>query len=159
MSITNRVDNYLNQQDILFNSVTHSHSNSSLGSAIASQIPPMNIAKAVVLEDHEGRHLMAVLPADRKINLHKLENSLDLSLHLVEEQQLYTMFSDCDQGAIPAIGQAYNMNAVYDEQLNQLRDIYLEAGDHETLIHLDRDQFTKLMMDTKHSDFSEQNLH
>ncbi|EPJ54098.1 MAG: ybaK/prolyl-tRNA synthetase associated domain-containing protein [Osedax symbiont Rs2] len=159
MSITARVDDYLNTQDILFNTVQHTHSSSSVGSAIAARIPPMNIAKAVVLEDHEGRHLMAVLPADRKINIHKLEDSLDLTLHLVTEPKLYDMFKDCEQGAVPAVGQAYNMNAIYDEELGRLKDIYLEAGDHETLIHLNREQFDKLMINTMHTNFSNEELH
>ena len=57
------------------------------------------------------------------------------------------------------MGQAYNMNAIYDEELGRLKDIYLEAGDHETLIHLNREQFDKLMINTMHSNFSSEELH
>lgn len=159
MSMTTRVDDYLNRQHINYTAITHLHSNSSYGSAITAQIPPMNIAKAIILQDHESRHLMAILSADRKINIEDLSDRLHLRLHLLEEQQVYALFTDCEQGAVPAFSQAYYMNAVYDRPLSGLADIYLEAGDHETLIHLDQQQFAKLMKNTMYTDFSYLNVH
>ena len=159
MSISTRVDEFLNHQNISFSIVGHPLSSSSISSAIAAKIPAKNIAKAVMLEDHEGRHLMAVLPADRKISLHKLQEHLAVSLHLVHEKELDVMFQDCQQGAIPALASAYHVNSIYDEALNDLSDVYLEAGDHQTLIHLKQDQFSKLMASTKHMKFSAQIIH
>ena len=159
MSISTRVDQYLNHKNIRFDTVGHPRSSSSISSAIAAKIPASNIAKAVILEDHEGRHLMAVLPADRKISLHKLQNHLDVSLHLVHEKELAVMFKDCQQGAIPALASAYNINSIYDETLSELSDIYLEAGDHQTLIHLKKDQFSQLIANSKHMKFSAQVIH
>lgn len=154
MSISTRVGDYLTAEKIHFDTINHAHSNSSVGSAIATQIPSSRIAKAVVLEDHEGRHLMAVLPANRRIRLHRLQDQLASSLHLVQEETLSQMFTDCQQGAVPAFAKAYNMNAIYDDVLEQLGDIYFEAGDHETLIHLTQEQFGKLMSNTQHAQFS-----
>jgi len=154
MSISARVVAYLDAQDIKYDTINHTHTSTSVGTAITAHIPPKTIAKAVVLEDHESRHLMAILPANHKVSLHKLNDKLDVELHLVDEEQVYRMFGDGDPGAVPAIGQAYNMNSIYDETLDQLDDVYFEAGDHETLIHLSKAQFGKLMADTKHSRFS-----
>ena len=160
MSISTRVSSYLDSRDIRYEVVKHGHSNSSISTALAAHVPPGTIAKAVVLEDDEGRQLMALLPAHYKISLHKLRDQLNvLDLKIVNEDQVYKMFNDCDPGAVPAFGQAYNMNTVYDETLNQLVDIYLEGGDHETLIHLTHKQFEKLMGDTKHSRFSGEVFH
>lgn len=159
MSITTRIDAYLTAQDIHFDTLKHAYSNSSLGTSIAANITPDMIAKAVLLQDHEGRHLLAVLPADHKLNLQKLGDHMDLDFQLVSERQVYRTFADCAPGAVPAVGQAYNMNSIYDESLQGLEDIYLEAGDHKTLIHLTGEQFSKLMSKTKHSRFSERVLH
>jgi Ala-tRNA(Pro) deacylase len=157
--MSTRVWAYLDAQKIRYDTVNHAHSNSSIEAAMAAQLSPSSIAKAVLLEDHEGRHLMAVLPSNHKISLQKLQRQLDLELHFVDEQQVYAMFNDCDPGAVPAIAQAYNMNAIYDEALSNRGDVYLEAGDHETLIHLTQDQFGKLMQHTKHSVFSGETFH
>ena len=159
MSISTRVASYLDVEGIKYDTVNHAHTSTSVGSAITAHVLPKSIAKAIVLEDHESRHLMAILPANHKISLHKLNDKLDAKLHLADEEQVYKMFSDCDPGAVPAIAQAYNMNSIYDETLDQLDDIYLEAGDHETLIHLDKAQFGKLMSNTKHSRFSSESYY
>jgi len=159
MSISTRVASYLEGEGIKYDTINHAHTSTSVGSAITSHILPRSIAKAVVLEDHESRHLMAIVPASHKVSLHKLNDKMDADLHLADEEQVYKMFADCEHGAVPAIGQAYNMNAIYDESLDQLDDVYLEAGDHETLIHLSKAQFGKLMTKTKHSQFSSQNYY
>lgn len=159
MSISNRVVDYLDQQHIYYDTVNHPMSNSALGSAIASSIIPSRIAKAIVLQDHESRNLMAVVPADRKISLTKLESLTDSSLHLLKENELMDIFDDCQQGAIPALGDAYHMNTIYDEALNQFDDIYLEAGDHKTLIHLSSEQFSTIMANAKHARFSSEVVH
>jgi len=156
MSISTRVASYLDVEGIKYDTIQHAHTSTAVGSAITSHILPKSIAKAVVLEDHESRHLMAILPASHKVSLHKLNDKMDVDLHLADEEQVYKMFTDCEHGAVPAIGQAYNMNSIYDESLDQLDDVYLEAGDHETLIHLSKAQFGKLMTNTKHSQFSSQ---
>lgn len=159
MSIATRVVDYLHQQKIQFDIVNHAHSHSSMGTAIATRINPKRIVKAVILEDHQSRHLMAILPADKIISLHKLDDFLDSSFRLVKEQVLMEMFSDCQQGAIPAFSQAYHLNAIYEEALSKQGDVYLEGGDHQTLIHLHATQFVKLMAKTKHARFSSDMIH
>ena len=160
MSISTRVSDYLDSQDIRYEVVNHGHSNSSMSTAMAAHVSPETIAKAVVLEDDEGRRLMALLPAHYRISLHKLRDQLNvLELKIVNEEQVYKLFNDCAPGAVPAVGQAYNMSTVYDETLDQLVDIFLEGGDHETLIHLTHKQFEKLMGDTKHARFSGEVFH
>lgn len=154
MSISTRVANFLDEQDIEYDTLNHPHASTTTNAAIAAHILPNSVAKAVVLEDHDNHHLMAILPADHKLSLHKLNRKMDTELHLVDENRVYQIFNDCDPGAVPAVGQAYNMNAVYDEVLDQLDDVYLEAGDHETFIHLNKAQFGKLMENTQRSRFS-----
>lgn len=66
MTIATRLDQYLTDHNIHFQTVNHSHSHSSLQSGVSAGIPLMNLAKAVILEDHEGHHMMAVLPATIK---------------------------------------------------------------------------------------------
>jgi len=160
MSISTRVSSYLDKKAIQYDVISHEHSNSSLSSALTAHVPVKNVAKAVILEDNIGRRLMALLPANYKINLHTLRNQLDvMDLHIVNEEQVYKMFHGCEPGAVPAVGQAFNLNTVYDDSLDQMIDLYLEAGDHETLIHLSHKQFKKLMVNTKHSQFSTQIFH
>ena len=159
MTIATRIDNYLTEHQINYQTVNHDHSNSSVHSAIKASIPMMNLAKGVVLEDHEGRHMMAVLPADSKISLTALNEELHASFHLVNEQDVYRLFDDCDHGAVPPVGDAYHISMVCDKSLTELDYVYLEAGDHETLIKLDREAFRKLMSQSKYANFGNQIFH
>ncbi len=143
----------------MYNVIPHHHSNSSIGSAISAQVPANQIAKAVILLDHEGRKLMAVLPASDKISLSKLNDEMMASYQLVKEEQIASMFNDCEFGAIPPIGQAYNMSVVFDDKLNELDHIYIEAGDHESLIKLKKSDFMQLMELAKHTRFSHEVYH
>lgn len=154
MTISTRVAQFLDEQGIEYNTIEHPRATTATNAALAAHVLPKAVAKAVVLEDHDNRYVMAVIPADHKLNLHKLSNKMKSDLHLVDECQVYEMFDDCEPGAVPAIAPAYNMSAIYDETLDQLDDIYLEGGDHETFIHLEKTQFGKLMSNAHRSRFS-----
>ncbi|WED24320.1 YbaK/EbsC family protein [Vibrio sp. JC009] len=159
MAVSDRIDRYMGEHHISYQTLTHRHSNSSLHSAFVASIPPMSLAKAVVLEDHEGRHLMAVLPSNSKISLSVLNEAYNATYHLVKEQEVYKLFEDCDRGAVPPIGSAYHMSVVCDEHLAQLDNVYLESGDHETLIKLDNQAFRKLMTHCRYLRFSSEVFH
>ena len=61
------------------------------------------------------------------------------------------MFADCEPGAIPPVGQAFGMETIIDDSLNECQDIYMEAGDHEDLIHLKGTAFRRLMQESPHA--------
>ncbi|MDC5852358.1 MULTISPECIES: aminoacyl-tRNA deacylase [Vibrio oreintalis group] len=159
MSIANRLDHYLNEHNIPFQTVQHSHSQSSLQSGVAAGIPLVSLAKGIVLEDHDGHHMMAVLPAKNKISLSRLNEELNASFHLVKEKQLYEMFEDCENGAVPPVGSAYHISMTFDEVLTRQNYVYLEAGDHETLIKLDQESFQRLMGESRMMRFSSELFH
>ncbi len=63
----------------------------------------------------------------------------------MKEAEIFGLFNDCDHGAVPPLAEAYNMDLVYDVCLMQQPYLYLEAGDHKSLIKLTRDEFGQLM--------------
>jgi len=159
MSISTRLDSYLTEQKIQYQLVEHDHSESSIGSAILAKIPLEKIAKAVILKDHEDRKLMAVLPAKNKISISAINENLLGNYSLLKEQDVYSMFSDCELGAIPPVGDAFNMHMICDEQLDLLDYVYFEAGDHRNLLRLSHDDFEKISEHCKHLRFSRELIH
>lgn len=159
MAGVNRVTHYLDSQHIRYGLVSHPHSKSSVGSAISAEVPMHQIAKAVMLEDHEGRHIMAIVPGDYKVSLSKLNDELNRSFKLVKEAKIYQLFTDCDSGAIPPVPNAYHMDAIYDDELESEAQLFMESGDHETLIQIDRNDFKKLMANFRHGRFSSKVIH
>ena len=159
MTISNRVSSYLNEHDIHYQVISHSHSTSSIGSAISAHVPLDNIAKAVILKDHEDRKLMAILPAKNKISISALNEQLFASYQLLKESEVYQMFGDCEHGAVPPLSDAYNMACVCDELLDNLDDIYIESGDHLNLLHLKHQDFETMVANARHMRFSHEVFH
>lgn len=159
MSIVTRVSAYLDDRHIHYQLRRHAPSHNSLSSAITSHTPATQLVKAVILEDSEGQKLMAILSASHKISLITLNEMLNRQFHLIKETALYQLFADCDHGAVPPIAELYNMDRVYDQYLLQQPYLYLEAGDHESLIEVTRDEFLRLMQGAKTFHFSHSVFH
>ena len=155
----NRITNFLDQKYIHYEIIPHPRSKSSVDTAISAEVPMHQIAKAVILEDHEGKHIMAIVPADYKVSLSMLNEELNRSFKLAKENDIYEMFTDCDSGAVPPVPSAYYLDAVYDEELTREPELFLESGDHETLIQISREDFMRLMESYKHSRFSRKVFH
>ena len=156
MSIATKVSAYLDETHIKYQLVKHKPSNNTLSSAIKSNLSTSQVVKAVVLEDLQGEKLMAILPGSHKISLSALNENFNRQFHIVKESHIYELFDDCKHGAVPPIAQAYGINRVFDEFLMQQEQLYLEAGDHTSLIQLSQDEFRKLMQDAKSLRFSYQ---
>lgn len=126
-----------------FDLVEHEHSATSLESARKAGIPVSRMAKSVILDDRRGHYLMAVLPANRQLDLDKVRKG-PRRWQLSGEQSLAHLFKDCERGAVPALGEVYGLDMLIDPSLIRQQDIYLEAGDHESLVHMPVDEFFKL---------------
>jgi Ala-tRNA(Pro) deacylase len=150
MGIAISVQQYLSDNGVKYDSIEHRPTNSSSESAIASFIPGRNLAKAVVLRNQDG-YLVTVLPSSRMADLEKVGNLLDHPVALAREAEIDALFPDCEDGAIPPIGAAYGMNTIVDRGLDNVEDVYFEAGDHCTLVHMSGRQFHKLMRKSHHA--------
>jgi Ala-tRNA(Pro) deacylase len=150
MPIATTLKSYLDDKHVLYDSVEHPHTESAVDSAKSAHIPPHQMAKAVVLEDDAG-FIVAVLPSNNRLNLGWVNEELERNLKLATEKELKVLFKDCETGAVPALSNAYGLKVIWDDQLKHASDIYIEAGDHEHLIHLAGDDFRVLMAKLPHS--------
>lgn len=159
MTMSNRLDSYLTTHNIPFKVIEHDHSASSTGTAIMAKVPLSQIAKAVILKDHDNRKLMAVLPAENKISLSAVNDELMGTYKLLKEKEVYDLFNDCEHGAIPPVGDAFNMHMICDALLDQLDYVYIEAGDHRQLLRISHDDFETMAAKSKHLRFSREVIH
>lgn len=144
MSIAHRVQDYLEEREVSWDPVPHPRSRSSLEAARLAHVAPDRLAKAVVLKGAQ-RFMMAVIPANRQLDVDELGESLGDRLTLADERTLAQFFGDCEAGAVPVLGTAYGMTTLWDEQLGHRPDVYFEGGDHRTLVHMDGAAFGQLM--------------
>ena len=144
MSIAITVSDFLAEHDVEYDVLLHAHTTSSGETAESSHVPGTRLAKSVVLEDDQG-YLMVVLPASRQVDLGELHRVLNRNLGLAMENELGHLFSDCEVGALPAIGPAYGVETIVDDSIAEQPEVYFEAGDHEQLIHVSAEVFQTLL--------------
>ena len=150
MAIARTLKHFLDNRHIKYDTVTHTHSDTTEEAAHYAHVPSNQVAKAVVLEDKKG-YVLGVIPSENRVNLSWVSQELGRRFELATERELPALFQDCDLGAVPPIGQAYGLDVVWDNQLRNRSDIYIEAGDHETLIHMKGEYFEQLMTDLPHN--------
>jgi len=153
MSIAPTLQQYLAARNVQYDVITHEPTLSSTRTAEASRISGDRLAKGIVLR-RNGRYLLAVLPASHHIRLSDLRSQLGDNVEIAEETEVGRLFPDCAHGAVPPVGQCYGLPLIVDDSIEALPEIYLEAGDHETLIHMDHAQFAHLTTDARHGRFS-----
>lgn len=153
MGIALTLAEYLADHGIGYDLVPHPHTETASATAAASRVPADRVAKAVVLKGANG-FMLAVLPASHHIQFAELRELLGNDVGMVGEEQIKTLFRDCESGAVPALGAAYRLDVVMDDSLSQQPDVYFEGGDHTNLVHVSGSNFQKLMSGVRHGWFS-----
>lgn len=153
MAIAITLEQYLQDQQINFEVLQHNKTHTSLETASVARISGNSVAKCVILEDEAG-YVMVVLPASHQLDLTRVHEQISRPLTFANENDLLRLFSDCEPGAIPPIGDAYGLEMLVDDSLAEQADIYFEAGDHEALVHVDTENFESLTGEALHGCFS-----
>ncbi len=144
MSIASTVQDACVREGCSYEVVRHPHTTHSQQTAQSAHVSGDCLAKGVVVSDDRGP-VLAVIPASHHLDLAKLNEMLGRNLELVPEPELADIFGDCSYGAVPPTGTAYNMLTVTDTSLLMKEEIWFEAGDHESLLHMSGEAFQRLM--------------
>ena len=153
MTIAATVQRYLDDCGIDYEVVEHARTMSSSRTAEVSHVAGDRLAKAVVLKS-DGGFTMAVLPASCHLRLGEIQDYLDRPIGLATEREVAQLFDDCELGAIPPVGKPYGLEMIVDDSLSEQPDVYFEAGDHMSLIHVNAMAFQQLTAEARHGRFS-----
>jgi len=153
MDMGQTLKKYLTKKRVKYDVIAHELTNSSMRTAEACHIPGDRLAKAVLLRDEMG-YAIAVLPASRHIRLSDLKRQFGDDVRLASEREIAELFQDCARGAIPALGECYGLDTVIEASIEDQTEIYIEGGDHATLVHMSQEQFAGLTSSAQHGLFS-----
>ena len=153
MSIAPTLHRYLAAENILYDEIPHDPTMSSTRTAEACHVSGDRLAKAVVLR-RDGRYMLAVVPASHHLKLSELRARLGGDIDIANKTEINRLFADCAQGAVPPIGTCYGLDLIVDDSIQTQPEVYMEAGDHKTLLHLSQAQFGRLTANALHGRFS-----
>ena len=154
MAIAPKLYDFLTARHSQYEVLPHPRTGASAATAQVAHVPGRRFAKAVVVEDDAG-YMLAVLPSTHHVALTRLGDALERRpLRLAKESELANLFADCELGALPALGAAYQMPTIIEEELDAQPDIYFEAGDHEHMVHMTHAEFMRATAQVRRAHFS-----
>lgn len=153
MAIATTLKTYLDTHHVEYDMVKHVRTETALDSARSAHVPGNQLAKAVVLEDDDG-YVVSVLPSTNRLDLERVRETTGRELGLAREEELPALFKDCSVGAVPALSNAYGLDVIWDDQLRNSPEVYIEAGDHQNLVHLKGKALRKLISGQPHNTIS-----
>lgn len=136
MPFSTKLQEFLEQNQVAFKHTVHPLAYTAREVASAEHLPPRDVAKVVIISAENGYH-MAVLPANRALDLAELRTALGFSHgRLATEKELAGLFPDCDLGAMPPFGNLYDMPVYVDSGLALDDWIAFNAGSHTDVVHM-----------------------
>lgn len=146
MTVCGEIKNYLDDQGINFEILHHRQTFSSGEEARALGIPSNEVAKTLVVKKSDGSDVLAVLPASRRIDVHKLRDILnDNHARLATESEMKTDFSQFEPGAIPPLGDLLGATVILDKHLEQTDSILFAAGTYDESVKINGQEFLKIV--------------
>jgi Ala-tRNA(Pro) deacylase len=145
MAKTSDLQRYLNNNGIPYKIIEHNPAFSAHGISVAAHVPENEIAKTVILHA-DGKFWMAVLRGDNKINLHMIKQALGArQVHLAHEEDLNSLFPDCQLGTMPPFGNLYGIPVLVDQALTNDPEISFNACCYTKVIRMKFDDFRTLV--------------
>jgi Ala-tRNA(Pro) deacylase len=139
-----KLKEYLDSENVKYESVAHYETYTSQETAQSAHISGREMAKTVMVKIN-GRMAMAVLPASQKIDFALLKAAIGSMAELAGEQEFIDIFPDCEVGAMPPFGNLYGMEVYVEEGLTRDEEIAFNAGSHIELMKLSYKDFARLV--------------
>ena len=103
------------------------------------------MAKAVMVMADKNL-VMAVLPVSHRLDLDALRNSLGAQkLRLAQEEEFEEVFPGCELGAMPPLGNLYDVAVWVDETLRANPSLVFDAGSHTDTVEMSYSDFERLV--------------
>lgn len=132
------VTKFLDREEVGYDVVEHRPTFSAAAEARASGNDPREAAKTLALHDRGGYRL-AVIPASRRLDLHRVRELMGGTSHLrlATEEELETDFAMFEVGALPPLGPMVPVPEIVDVHLLYHDRILCAGGDHRHSLRID----------------------
>ena len=148
MAIVSSLQRLLDANQVRYEVHAHRKAMTAAEIAMADHVSPSEVAKVVVLRSGEG-FLLAVLPAARHLDLERLRMLAgDPQLRLASEGEFADIFPACELGAIPPIGELWDLPVWVDDSLGREAETVFSGGNHRETVHVAYRDFVRLARPT-----------
>jgi len=138
MSVNQRLKSLLDTKHIPYKVEEHDVAYTAQEVAAATHVKGKEMLKSVILVA-DGKHILCAVPATRRIDLGALKKLVGAkSIRLAEEKEFASDFPDCELGAMPPLGNLYDVQLVAADPIKEDLEIVFNAGNHREIIRMKR---------------------
>jgi len=149
MSIPRHIREYLDSAHVSYRHSIHSPAYTAQEIAHEQHVSGRELAKAVMVMADKSL-VMAVLPASHRLDIDAFKESLGArKLRLAREDEFEKVFPGCELGAMPPLGNLYNVSVWVDETLHANPSLVFNAGSHTDTIEMSYSDFERLVQPRK----------
>lgn len=136
---------YLNEHKVKYTTISHTPAYTAQEIAASAHMPGMKVAKSVVVKI-DGKLCILVESANYKVDLKALQVQLGAhSVELAHEYEFEDTFPGCETGAVPPIGELFDVDVYVDDVIKYQDEIAFSAGNHSELVKMRYSDFEKLV--------------
>jgi Ala-tRNA(Pro) deacylase len=107
-------------------------------------VDPRTFAKIVALITDDGRRSLIVVDSTDHLDLRKARKLLGAhDVRLLTETELTVLAPTCEMGAIPAVGQLFDVPLYADFAVRDDEQISFNAGSHRFSVRVERDEWER----------------
>ncbi len=140
-----RLEEFLDHERIKYVRIRHSPAYTAQEVAQSAHVSGREMAKTVMLVV-DGHMTMAVLPANRRVLLHDLEEALGADeVRFATEKEFLSLFPDCEIGAMPPFGNLYGVPVLVAPGLEEDTEIAFNAGTHTEVVRMAYADYARLV--------------
>lgn len=146
--------NYLCEQEIEYEVINHPRTDNLEQAAGLTRVPLHKFARCIMLKDDNGL-VMVVLPVNYVLDFNAIHTNLGRPfLDLADPDDFSEIFSGCENGSYPPIGEAFNVESLVDESLLDGEHVYFEPGIHTALLRICGSGFCKISKNARKGRFA-----
>ncbi len=101
-----------------------------------------------------GQNYIAVLPFNYLLDFRRLSDLLGFEPEIISNEKLSLIFKGCQQNSFPPINGVFNTKLVVDPEVLDMDEIYIESGNPNKLLHLDKMAGNLLFQDCESMQFA-----
>ena len=143
MGIPSKLIDFLNQGKVRYEILHHPEAFTAQELTAIEHVKGKQHAKVVIIKAN-GDKFMAVLPADHRVDLEKLNKATGRQTALATEAEFKSVFPDCAVGTMPPFGNLYGVETYVEKSLTENDFIVFEAGTHSDAMKMRYGDFEQL---------------
>jgi HD-like signal output (HDOD) protein/prolyl-tRNA editing enzyme YbaK/EbsC (Cys-tRNA(Pro) deacylase) len=109
-------------------------------------ISPAQVLAPVLLESEQRAVMLALVPADRALQIERVNALLQRRFHVADHRRVSLVFFDADQGLACPFAEPYRVPALVDRSLMTLPQVYFRTGREGWVGSVSGEQFRQLVL-------------